>query len=184
VRVRHSKVLSTEAASWLRDEQASGSPHAVRHNAIPLACLARSARLRQPDAPSVAESCLNRSSAAPLARRQRRPLALGAPADARRACVMHAPPISRLTQRRNRSCAVPSSRRFIVPLPATVSRSLPAVASQTVGFAEPRHGTRSPGFGACGKTERTGNPNPLLPRRPHERPQASASSGELRTCCQ
>jgi hypothetical protein len=34
-------------------------------------------------------------------------------------------------------------------LPATVSRSLPAVASRAIGYAEPRHGTRSHGIGAC-----------------------------------
>jgi hypothetical protein len=33
-----------------------------------------------------------------------------------------------------------------VPLPATASRSLPAVASHAIGYAEPRPGTRSPGF--------------------------------------
>jgi hypothetical protein len=43
----------------------------------------------------------------------------------------------------------PSSRRSIVPLPATVSRPLPAVASHAIGFAEPRHDTRSQGIGAC-----------------------------------
>ena len=40
---------------------------------------------------------------------------------------------------------------LIVPLPAAVSRSLPPVASHAIGFAEPRHGIRSPGFGACGE---------------------------------
>jgi len=37
----------------------------------------------------------------------------------------------------------------IVPLPAAASRSLPAVASHAIGFAEPRPGIRSPGIGAC-----------------------------------
>jgi hypothetical protein len=36
----------------------------------------------------------------------------------------------------------------IVPLPAAASRSLPAVASHAVGFAEPRPGVYSPGAGA------------------------------------
>ena len=44
-------------------------------------------------------------------------------------------------------CRLP--RRTIVPLPATASRSLPAVASHAIGYAEPRHGVHSQGFGAC-----------------------------------
>src|ERR1700683_3680176 len=46
------------------------------------------------------------------------------------------------------SAAQPPSRRLIVPLPATVSRPLPAVASHAIGSTEPRHGTRSQGIGA------------------------------------
>jgi hypothetical protein len=38
---------------------------------------------------------------------------------------------------------------LIVPLSAVASRSLPPVASRAIGFAEPRPGDRSPGFGAC-----------------------------------
>ena len=37
---------------------------------------------------------------------------------------------------------------LIVPLPAAASRSLPAVASHAIGFAEPRHNVHSPGIGA------------------------------------
>ena len=37
----------------------------------------------------------------------------------------------------------------IAPLPAAASRSLPAVASHAIGFAEPRPSARSPGSGAC-----------------------------------
>jgi hypothetical protein len=40
-------------------------------------------------------------------------------------------------------------RRFIVPLPAAASRSLPAVASHEIGFAAPRPSAHSPGIGAC-----------------------------------
>jgi hypothetical protein len=36
----------------------------------------------------------------------------------------------------------------IVPLPAAASRSLPAVASHAIGFAEHRPGIHSPGVGA------------------------------------
>ena len=36
----------------------------------------------------------------------------------------------------------------IVRLPAAASRSLPAVASHAIGYAEPRPGTHSPGIGA------------------------------------
>ena len=98
-------------------------------------------------------SQLKAAPAAPLARRQRRPLALGRPRPSHAGPRGRSPLISQAhpaTQPGSR-CTVPSSRRSIVPLPATVSRSLPTVASQAIGFAEPRHGTRSPGFGACGK---------------------------------
>src|SRR5262249_6955440 len=44
-------------------------------------------------------------------------------------------------------CRLP--RRSIVRLPAAASRSLPAVASHAIGFAEPRPGVHSPGFGGC-----------------------------------
>src|SRR5215469_8545190 len=40
-------------------------------------------------------------------------------------------------------------RRVIIPLLAAASRSLPAVASHAIGFAELRAGAHSPGFGAC-----------------------------------
>jgi hypothetical protein len=36
---------------------------------------------------------------------------------------------------------------LIVPLPAAASRPLPEVASKAIGFAEPRPGDHSPGFG-------------------------------------
>jgi hypothetical protein len=55
-------------------------------------------------------------------------------------------------------CAV--FRRSIVPLPASASRSLPAVASHAIGFAGPRHGTHSPGSGACWKDGENGEPEP------------------------
>jgi hypothetical protein len=48
----------------------------------------------------------------------------------------------------DRCHAQPSSSPFIVPLPAAASRSLPAVASHAIGFAEPRPDGHSPGFGA------------------------------------
>ena len=44
---------------------------------------------------------------------------------------------------------MPSSSASIVPLSAAASRSLPAVASHAIGFAEPRSSTLSPGFSAC-----------------------------------
>jgi hypothetical protein len=43
---------------------------------------------------------------------------------------------------------VPSSSANYFPLPAAVSRSLPAAASQAIGCAEPGHGVHSPGIGA------------------------------------
>ena len=43
---------------------------------------------------------------------------------------------------------VPSSSRSSVPLSVAASRSLPAVASHAIGFAEPRPGDRSPESGA------------------------------------
>jgi hypothetical protein len=53
-------------------------------------------------------------------------------------------------------------RRSIVPLPAAVSRSLPAVASHAIGYAEPRHAARTPEFGAYrGRREQSrGRPGP------------------------
>ena len=100
--------------------------------------------------------------AAPLARSQLRPLALGRPRPvARRARAMQV-----ITHQSGSpddatgAGAVPSSRRSIVPLPGTASRSLPAVASHAIGFAEPRHGTRSPGSGACWKDGENGEPEP------------------------
>ena len=63
-----------------------------------------------------------------------------------------------------------------VAIPATASRSLPPVASHAIGFAESRHGTRSPGFGACGKTERAESPNPLMLRGPT--PETAGRPGE------
>jgi len=116
--------------------------------------------------------------AAPLARSQLRPLALGRPRPvARRARAMQV-----ITHQSGSpddatgAGAVPSSRRSIVPLPATASRSLPPVASHAIGFAESRHGTRSPGFGACGKTERAESPNPLMLRGPT--PETAGRPGE------
>jgi hypothetical protein len=47
-----------------------------------------------------------------------------------------------------RCCIWPSSWRSSVPLPATVSRSLPSAASRAIGSAEPRHSTRSQASGA------------------------------------
>ena len=47
-------------------------------------------------------------------------------------------------------CRLP--RRFIVPLPAAVSRSLPPVASYAIGFAEPRHGFARKGPAPARKT--------------------------------
>jgi len=75
---------------------------------------------------------------------------LGAPADARRADAMHGttdqsgPP--------GHECVLRGAVFLggsIVLLPAAVSRSLSAVASHAIGFAEPRHRARSPGSGAC-----------------------------------
>ena len=40
-------------------------------------------------------------------------------------------------------------RRSIVPLAASASRALPAVASHAIGFADPRPGSHSQGIGAC-----------------------------------
>src|SRR5215472_5098249 len=39
----------------------------------------------------------------------------------------------------------------IVEFAASASGSLPPVASRAIGFAEPRPGVHSPGFGACGE---------------------------------
>jgi hypothetical protein len=44
---------------------------------------------------------------------------------------------------------MPSSSASIVPLAAAASRSLLAVASHAIGFAEPRPGVHSSGFSAC-----------------------------------
>jgi hypothetical protein len=74
-----------------------------------------------------------------------------APADARRAARHVTTDQSGTPDDATEARTVPSSPRSIVPLAAAVSRSFPAVASHAIGFAEPRHGTRSPGFGACGK---------------------------------
>jgi len=41
-----------------------------------------------------------------------------------------------------------NQRRSIIPLLAAASKSLPEVASHALGFAEPRPGVHSPGFGA------------------------------------
>ena len=62
-----------------------------------------------------------------------------APAATRRADAMQSTLISQAHPATNRCCAVPSSRRSIVSLPAAVSRSLLAVAAHAIGFAEPRH---------------------------------------------
>jgi hypothetical protein len=98
-----------------------------------------------------AELATHRSSAAPLrsaaGRHMRRPPALGGPG--RRAPTPHATGLrgsARLTRHAAGCCAVLSSRRSIVLLPAAASRSLRAVASHAIGFAEPRPGVRSPGF--------------------------------------
>jgi hypothetical protein len=69
-----------------------------------------------------------------------------APAGARRHAL--SPPLIYQAHRSRTGagrCRLP--RRFIVSLPAAVSRSLPAVASHAIGFAEPRHDVHSPGIG-------------------------------------
>jgi len=43
---------------------------------------------------------------------------------------------------------MPSSSLSIVQLAATASRALPAVASHAIGYADPRPGVHSRGFGA------------------------------------
>jgi hypothetical protein len=66
------------------------------------------------------------------------------------------------SSRAGRCCSRPSSWRSILPLPATVSRPLPAVASHAIGYAEPRHGTRSQGIGAYQEDGRGLNPGQRL----------------------
>jgi ATP/maltotriose-dependent transcriptional regulator MalT len=54
-----------------------------------------------------------------------------------------------------------------VQLPAAASRSLPAVASHAIGFAEPRPGTHSQGIGAYrGKREWSSQFGPAAPQVP------------------
>jgi hypothetical protein len=61
-----------------------------------------------------------------------------------------------------------------VPLPATASRSLPAVASHAIGYAEPRPAPRSPGFRRLSRMTEGTRTRPracaVMPRRRTDRP--------------
>src|SRR5260370_11047339 len=82
--------------------------------------------------------------AAPLARRQRRAQRWGRPPGARRAIATgHADPGG--SRQAARWCAYPSPSLPIVQLAASAARSLPAVASHAIGFAEPRPRAHSHG---------------------------------------
>lgn len=80
-------------------------------------------------------------------RHLRRPLALGSP-DWRAPALTSAAAADQSDSpgTRRECCAVSSSGLSSVLLPAAASRSLPAVASHPIAFAEPRCGHRSPGI--------------------------------------
>jgi hypothetical protein len=67
-------------------------------------------------------------------------------------------------------------RCMIVPLPAAASRSLPAVASHAIGFAEPRPSSDSPGIGAY-RGGREGSRTPLESPGDHPWPLPSCRDG-------
>jgi hypothetical protein len=74
--------------------------------------------------------------------------ALGAPARHGRADAGHQPRINRADLHSDLYCTGHLPRRSIVQLAATASRALPAVASHAIGYADPRPGVHSRGFGA------------------------------------
>jgi hypothetical protein len=82
-------------------------------------------------------------------RRQRSASTSGGPAGARRPHASEDRRSARPLRHAGRARRPRLPRCTIVWLPTVAARSLPAVASHALGFAEPRHGAHSPGMSAC-----------------------------------